>query len=105
NVITKKCKCRFEENRDFNQNEGKTGAGRWRGFCVGEKVGNEVYVRPSGSYVMDILELRRVTIYLGRNVADILIVISNFIIPTGIPRPPPVKRPAAKSGQTNLLSK
>nr|GEW91185.1 hypothetical protein [Tanacetum cinerariifolium] len=42
NVITKKCKCRFEENMDFNQNEGKTGAGRWRGFCVREKVGNEV---------------------------------------------------------------
>nr|GEZ76474.1 chloroplast sensor kinase, chloroplastic [Tanacetum cinerariifolium] len=43
-----------------------------------------VYVRPAGSYVMDRLELRRVTVYPGRNVADILIVIGNFSIPTGL---------------------
>ncbi|GKE22828.1 hypothetical protein Tco_1434340 [Tanacetum coccineum] len=44
----------------------------------------KVYVTPAGSYVMDRLELRRVTVYLGRNVADILIVIGNFSIPTGM---------------------
>ncbi|XP_024960906.1 chloroplast sensor kinase, chloroplastic [Cynara cardunculus var. scolymus] len=43
-----------------------------------------VYVRPAGSYVMDRLELRRVTIYPGRNVADIVIVIGNFSIATGL---------------------
>ncbi|GJS24459.1 plant-specific TFIIB-related protein PTF2 [Tanacetum coccineum] len=43
-----------------------------------------VYVRPAGSYGMDRLELRRVTVYPGRNVSDILIVIGNFSIPTGL---------------------
>ncbi|XP_076909330.1 chloroplast sensor kinase, chloroplastic-like isoform X1 [Bidens hawaiensis] len=43
-----------------------------------------VYVRPAGSYVMDRLELRRVTVYPGRNVSDILILISDFSIPTGL---------------------
>ncbi|KAK9074643.1 hypothetical protein SSX86_007241 [Deinandra increscens subsp. villosa] len=43
-----------------------------------------VYVRPAGSYVMDRLELRRVTVYPGRNVADILILIGDFSIPTGL---------------------
>ena len=41
-------------------------------------------MRPAGSYVMDRLELRRVTVYPGRNVSDILIVIGNFSIPTGL---------------------
>ncbi|KAK1406074.1 hypothetical protein QVD17_42272 [Tagetes erecta] len=43
-----------------------------------------VYVRPAGSYVMDRLELRRVTVYPGRNVPDILILIGDFSIPTGL---------------------
>ncbi|CAH1417257.1 unnamed protein product [Lactuca virosa] len=43
-----------------------------------------VYVRPAGSYVMDRLELRRVTVYPGRNVADVVIVIGNFSITTGL---------------------
>lgn len=43
-----------------------------------------VYVRPAGSYVMDRLELRRVTVYPGRNMADVVIVIGNFSIPTGL---------------------
>ncbi|XP_077250538.1 chloroplast sensor kinase [Tasmannia lanceolata] len=46
-----------------------------------------VYVRPAGSYVMDRLELRRVTYYPGANVAetaDIVILIGNFVMPTGL---------------------
>ncbi|KAI3763519.1 hypothetical protein L2E82_13429 [Cichorium intybus] len=43
-----------------------------------------VYVRPAGSYVMDRLELRRVTVYPGRNVTDVVIVIGNFSIATGL---------------------
>ncbi|KAD7116459.1 hypothetical protein E3N88_03727 [Mikania micrantha] len=43
-----------------------------------------VYVRPAGSYVMDRLELRRVTVYPGRNVADILILVGDFSISTGL---------------------
>ncbi|XXG47407.1 hypothetical protein AAC387_Pa02g2068 [Persea americana] len=46
-----------------------------------------VYVRPAGSYVMDRLELRRVTFYPGMNVAeaeDIVILIGNFAMPTGL---------------------
>lgn len=42
-----------------------------------------VYVRPAGSYVMDRLELRRVTFYPGVNGADIVILVGNFSIPTG----------------------
>lgn len=41
-------------------------------------------MRPAGSYVMDRLELRRVTVYPGRNVPDILILIGDFSIPTGL---------------------
>lgn len=45
----------------------------------------QVYVRPAGSYVMDQLELRRVNFYPGQNNAvDILILIANFSIPTGL---------------------
>lgn len=45
----------------------------------------QVYVRPAGSYVMDQLELRRVYFYPGENNAlDILILIANFSIPTGL---------------------
>ena len=44
----------------------------------------QVFVRPSGSYVMDQLELRRVTVYPGVNAADIVILFSNFSIPTGL---------------------
>ena len=43
----------------------------------------QVFVRPSGSYVMDQLELRRVTIYPGVSAADIVILFSNFNIPSG----------------------
>ncbi|KAA8533216.1 hypothetical protein F0562_033251 [Nyssa sinensis] len=43
-----------------------------------------VYVRPAGSYVMDRLELRRVTLYPGTNTADIVILIGNFSVPTGL---------------------
>ncbi|MFS8020524.1 putative histidine kinase/HSP90-like ATPase superfamily [Helianthus anomalus] len=43
-----------------------------------------VYVRPAGSYVMDRLELRRVTVYPGRNAAEILILVGDFSIPTGL---------------------
>ncbi|KAF5746550.1 ATP binding protein putative isoform 1 [Tripterygium wilfordii] len=43
-----------------------------------------VYVRPAGSYVMDRLELRRVTTHPSINAADIVILIGNFGIPTGL---------------------
>ncbi|XP_010248672.1 PREDICTED: chloroplast sensor kinase, chloroplastic [Nelumbo nucifera] len=46
-----------------------------------------VYVRPAGSYVMDRLELRRVTYYPRTTVAersDIVILIGNFGVPTGL---------------------
>ncbi|CAK9136019.1 unnamed protein product [Ilex paraguariensis] len=43
-----------------------------------------VYVRPAGSYVMDRLELRRITYYPGVNAADIVILIGNFSVPTGL---------------------
>ncbi|KAI8021390.1 hypothetical protein LOK49_LG03G00229 [Camellia lanceoleosa] len=43
-----------------------------------------VFVRPAGSYVMDQLELRRVTVYPRVNAADIVILISNFSVPTGL---------------------
>ncbi|KAM7269882.1 hypothetical protein ACFE04_025379 [Oxalis oulophora] len=45
-----------------------------------------VYVRPAGSYVMDRLELRRVTFYPGEaNATDnIVILIANFGVPTGL---------------------
>ncbi|KAL9390254.1 hypothetical protein Peur_018859 [Populus x canadensis] len=45
-----------------------------------------VYVRPAGSYVMDRLELRRVTSYPGVNASssDIVILVANFNIPTGL---------------------
>lgn len=43
-----------------------------------------VYVRPAGSYVMDRLELRRITFYPGVNVDDIVVLIGNFSIPAGL---------------------
>ncbi|XP_059633665.1 chloroplast sensor kinase, chloroplastic [Cornus florida] len=43
-----------------------------------------IYVRPAGSYVMDRLELRRVTFYPGVNATDIVILVGNFSIPTGL---------------------
>lgn len=43
-----------------------------------------VYVRPAGSYVMDRLELRRVTLYPGRNAAEIVILIGDFSVPAGL---------------------
>ncbi|KAF3431186.1 hypothetical protein FNV43_RR25916 [Rhamnella rubrinervis] len=43
-----------------------------------------VYVRPAGSYVMDRLELRRVTAFPGVNAADIVILVGSFSIPTGL---------------------
>lgn len=41
-------------------------------------------MRPAGSYVMDRLELRRVTCYPDVNTTDIIIVIGNFSVPTGL---------------------
>ncbi|KAK3005253.1 hypothetical protein RJ639_017019, partial [Escallonia herrerae] len=43
-----------------------------------------VYVRPAGSYVMDRLELRRLTLYPGRDEADIAILIATFSVPAGL---------------------
>ncbi|KAG8640089.1 hypothetical protein MANES_13G022900v8 [Manihot esculenta] len=43
-----------------------------------------VYVRPAGSYVMDRLELRRITSYPGANASDIVILVGTFNIPTGL---------------------
>ncbi|XVE92323.1 hypothetical protein REPUB_Repub01dG0086900 [Reevesia pubescens] len=43
-----------------------------------------VYVRPAGSYVMDQLELRRVTSYPGVKAADIVFLVGNFTVPTGL---------------------
>ncbi|XP_031123621.1 chloroplast sensor kinase, chloroplastic isoform X1 [Ipomoea triloba] len=43
-----------------------------------------VYVRPAGSYVMDRLELRRITLYPGLNTADIVILIGTFSVATGL---------------------
>ncbi|KAJ0256191.1 Chloroplast sensor kinase [Hirschfeldia incana] len=43
-----------------------------------------VYVRPAGSYVMDRLELRRVTCYPSVNAADVVILVGNFGIPAGL---------------------
>lgn len=41
-------------------------------------------MRPAGSYVMDRLELRRVVYYPGLNASDIVILIGDFSIPTGL---------------------
>ncbi|KAK8634183.1 hypothetical protein V6N13_015011 [Hibiscus sabdariffa] len=43
-----------------------------------------IYVRPDGSYVMDQLELRRVTSYLGVKAVDIVFLVGNFTIPAGL---------------------
>lgn len=43
-----------------------------------------VYVRPAGSYVMDRLELRRVTFYPTVDGSDIIILVGNFCIPAGL---------------------
>ncbi|KAK6160282.1 hypothetical protein DH2020_003663 [Rehmannia glutinosa] len=43
-----------------------------------------VYVRPAGSYVMDRLELRRITFYPGVRDADIVVLVGNFSIPAGL---------------------
>ncbi|XP_050373182.1 chloroplast sensor kinase, chloroplastic [Argentina anserina] len=42
-----------------------------------------VYVRPAGSYVMDRLELRRVTCYPSSNASDIVILVGSFSVATG----------------------
>lgn len=46
----------------------------------------QVYVRPAGSYVMDRLELRQVSSYpeTASNVPDLVILIGNFNVPTGL---------------------
>lgn len=46
----------------------------------------QVYVRPAGSYVMDRLELRRVTSHPVSkvNASDIVILVGNFNVPTGL---------------------
>ncbi|KAK8627447.1 hypothetical protein V6N13_135058 [Hibiscus sabdariffa] len=43
-----------------------------------------VYVRPAGSYVMDQLELRRVTSYPAVKAADIVFLVGNFTVPAGL---------------------
>uniref|UniRef100_A0A7N0VGE8 Chloroplast sensor kinase n=1 Tax=Kalanchoe fedtschenkoi TaxID=63787 RepID=A0A7N0VGE8_KALFE len=43
-----------------------------------------VYVRPAGSYVMDRLELRRVAVHPSLDTAEIVILIGNFSIPSGL---------------------
>ena len=43
-----------------------------------------MYVRPAGSYVMDRLELRRVTAYTGLNATDVVILVGSFSIPAGL---------------------
>lgn len=43
-----------------------------------------IYVRPAGSYVMDQLELRRITYYPNVDVADIVILVGNFSIQAGL---------------------
>ncbi|KAL8161656.1 hypothetical protein V2J09_013145 [Rumex salicifolius] len=43
-----------------------------------------VYVRPAGSYIMDRLELRRVVSYPGIDESDVVILVGNFSIPTGL---------------------
>lgn len=43
-----------------------------------------VYVRPAGSYVMDRLELRRVTFYPTVNGSDIILLVGNFGIQAGL---------------------
>ncbi|ESQ28499.1 hypothetical protein EUTSA_v10018280mg [Eutrema salsugineum] len=43
-----------------------------------------IYVRPAGSYVMDRLELRRVTCYPSVNAGDVVILVGNFGIPAGL---------------------
>ncbi|XP_023541539.1 chloroplast sensor kinase, chloroplastic isoform X1 [Cucurbita pepo subsp. pepo] len=43
-----------------------------------------VYVRPAGSFVMDRLELRRVVSFPGVNVTDVVILVGNFSVPTGL---------------------
>ncbi|KAH9614873.1 hypothetical protein KSS87_001174 [Heliosperma pusillum] len=43
-----------------------------------------VYVRPAGSYVMDRLELRRVTLYPSGDGSDIVILVGNFNMPAGL---------------------
>ncbi|ONI30354.1 hypothetical protein PRUPE_1G246300 [Prunus persica] len=42
-----------------------------------------VYVRPAGSYVMDRLELRRVTCHPGAKSSDIVILVGSFSVATG----------------------
>lgn len=43
-----------------------------------------VYVRPAGSYVMDRLELQRITLHPRVNETDLVILIGNFSIPAGL---------------------
>lgn len=43
-----------------------------------------VYVRPAGSYIMDRLELRRVMSYPPVNATDIVVLVGNFRVPTGL---------------------
>ncbi|KAL0357858.1 UNVERIFIED_CONTAM: Chloroplast sensor kinase, chloroplastic [Sesamum calycinum] len=43
-----------------------------------------VYVRPAGSYVMDRLELRRITLYPGVHATDIVVLVANFSMPAGL---------------------
>ncbi|XP_021853870.1 chloroplast sensor kinase, chloroplastic isoform X2 [Spinacia oleracea] len=43
-----------------------------------------IYVRPAGSYVMDRLELRRVTFYPSVDGADIVILVGDFSVPAGL---------------------
>ncbi|KMT07763.1 hypothetical protein BVRB_6g146860 [Beta vulgaris subsp. vulgaris] len=56
-----------------------------------------VYVRPAGSYVMDRLELRRVTFYPTVDGSDIVILVGNFSVPAGLR--------GAESALSNLQAK
>lgn len=42
-----------------------------------------MYVRPAGSYVMDRLELRRVTCHPGVKASDIVILVGSFSVAAG----------------------
>jgi signal transduction histidine kinase len=60
-----------------------------------------IYVRPAGSYVMDRLELRRVTCYPSVNAGDVVILVGNFGIPAGLR----AAEASLSSQQVELVSK
>ena len=58
-----------------------------------------MYVRPAGSYVMDRLELRRITFYPCASAADIVVLVGTFRIPAGLR----VAEAAISSQQARIL--